>query len=74
MKFAPITENLVIPDNYYLNFRLAEFTFLHQHVFDPRIQKMVPLTPLDLENETKEFADAVMAHIGPYLNNLYFIT
>ncbi|KAI9008180.1 PIN domain-like protein [Gaertneriomyces semiglobifer] len=35
-----------LPDGYIRRFRLAELTFLHQLVYDPREKKLVHLTPL----------------------------
>ena len=35
-----------VPANYREQFHQAELTFKHQLVFDPRMQKQVPLTPL----------------------------
>lgn len=36
----------VIPPDYEALFKRAELTFRHQQVYDPRVRKVVPLTPL----------------------------
>lgn len=35
-----------IPENYFQTFELAEYTFLHQRVYDPLTKKIIPLSPL----------------------------
>jgi exonuclease-1 len=37
---------LKVPDTYQDDFTLAELAFVHQRVYDPRTQRMVPLLDL----------------------------
>ncbi|KAJ3162429.1 Rad2 nuclease [Geranomyces michiganensis] len=50
------------PDGYAEMFRMAELTFAHQRVYDPRTEKLVHLTPLpaDLEEQAP-----MMEFLGP---------
>jgi len=41
-----IDPNFIVPEDYEEQFRKAELTFLHQRVFDPDKQSIVPLLPI----------------------------
>ncbi|GAA5981827.1 hypothetical protein JCM10908_004624 [Rhodotorula pacifica] len=46
IQFVRLEGNLNVPRSYLDDFRRAELTFLHQHVFDPRTQSLTHLSPL----------------------------
>ncbi|KAL7341578.1 PIN domain-like protein [Rhodotorula toruloides] len=46
IQFVRLEGQLDVPRNYLDEFRRAELTFLHQHVFDPRTRKPTHLHPL----------------------------
>lgn len=46
-----------VPKGYLENFRLAEKCFLHQRVYDPRIERLVHLTSID-DNELDPMVDS----------------
>ena len=41
-----LRERLSVLDDYLDLFEMADITFLHQRVYDPRSQKIVPLSPI----------------------------
>lgn len=53
-------EGKEIPVDYRKRFRLAELTFLHQRVYDPQLERIVPLSPLP-----DGFGDEECNYIGP---------
>jgi len=52
-----IDPNFIVPEDYEEQFRKAELTFLHQRVFDPDKQSIVPLTsfPAHFDEESFDF-------------------
>ncbi|GAA5826340.1 hypothetical protein JCM3770_000129, partial [Rhodotorula araucariae] len=63
IQFLRIEGQLTVPRTYLDEFRRAERTFLHQHVFDPVSRKLTHLTPLP-EGTTAED----LPFIGPLLD------
>jgi len=74
----------IVPDNYEENFRKAELTFLHQRVFDHRVNRVVPLNPLPqdlIEQDTSFFGPEIspeqslqiaVGNINPHTLQPYF--
>ena len=55
-----------VPEEYQALFDQAEFTFLHQRVWDPTLRQMVSLT--ELPDVLKELSDADTFFLGPVLS------
>ena len=57
-----------IPKNYTDMFRMAELTFLHQRVYNPNSETLVPLNPFPEEFPlTREISEAVGSDIEPHI-------
>ena len=50
-----------LPENYLERFIQADMTFLHQRVYDPRLGRLVTLTPLPHDIQETQCLD----HLGP---------
>ncbi|BGP55305.1 hypothetical protein JCM8202_000618 [Rhodotorula sphaerocarpa] len=66
IQFVRLEGNLNVPRTYLDDFRRAELTFLHQHVYDPRTRSLTHLTPLP-DGKTAED----LPFIGPLLKQDY---
>ncbi|GAA5959865.1 hypothetical protein JCM3765_000626 [Sporobolomyces pararoseus] len=66
IQFVRLEGQLTVPRNYLDEFRRAELTFLHQHVFDPVERELVHFSPLP---EGKTAAD--MPFVGAELDREY---
>ncbi|BGO99453.1 hypothetical protein NBRC10513v2_003550 [Rhodotorula toruloides] len=63
IQFVRLEGQLDVPRNYLDEFRRAELTFLHQHVFDPRTRKLTHLHPLPPDKTCDD-----LPFIGPLLD------
>ncbi|BGP24345.1 hypothetical protein JCM10295v2_003255 [Rhodotorula toruloides] len=63
IQFVRLEGQLDVPRNYLDDFRRAELTFLHQHVFDPRTRKLTHLHPLPAGKTCDD-----LPFIGPLLD------
>ncbi|BGO91324.1 hypothetical protein NBRC10512_007063 [Rhodotorula toruloides] len=63
IQFVRLEGQLDVPRNYLDEFRRAELTFLHQHVFDPRTRKPTHLHPLPPDKTCDD-----LPFIGPLLD------
>ncbi|BGP31765.1 hypothetical protein JCM10296v2_003539 [Rhodotorula toruloides] len=63
IQFVRLEGQLDVPRNYLDEFRRAELTFLHQHVFDPRTRKLTHLHPLPPDKTCND-----LPFIGPLLD------
>ncbi|GAA5825534.1 hypothetical protein JCM11251_000275 [Rhodosporidiobolus azoricus] len=66
IQFVRLEGQLSVPRNYLDEFRRAELTFLHQHVFDPIERKLVHLHPLPAGKTVED-----LPFIGPLLEHEY---
>ncbi|GAA5885587.1 hypothetical protein JCM6882_007484 [Rhodosporidiobolus microsporus] len=64
IQFVRLEGQLSVPRNYPDEFRRAELTFLHQHVFDPVERKLVHLHPLPAGKTAED-----LPFIGPLLEH-----
>ncbi|GAA5870233.1 hypothetical protein JCM3774_004616 [Rhodotorula dairenensis] len=62
IQFVRLEGHLNVPRTYLDDFRRAELTFLHQHVFDPRTQSLTHLSPLPIDKTAED-----LPFIGPLL-------
>jgi hypothetical protein len=65
---ARMEHQMEVPVDYLTQFRMAELTFLHQRVFDPRGSKFVFLAPLDNDCLDQQDMERLLHFIGPYVS------